>query len=75
MSKVFDLHKLAEKWPSELVSRSEVARFSGGVLTPKYMANLDSQGDGPERMRIGRKVCYPVSSLVRWMKSRVSDVG
>jgi len=63
---------LIEKWPSAVVARSQVGQFSGGVLTPKYMANLDSIGVGPERIRIGRKVVYPVHSLVKWLKSRMN---
>ncbi|MDI6797108.1 MAG: hypothetical protein QMD09_09185 [Desulfatibacillaceae bacterium] len=62
---------LAEKWASSVVSRSEVSRFSGGVLHPRTLANLDSLGKGPSgRIRVGRKVCYPVTELVNWMEAR-----
>ena len=63
--------KLFEKWPSPLVARSEVSRFSGGTLNAKTMANHDSAGTGPRgRVRIGRKVAYPISSLIEWLESR-----
>jgi hypothetical protein len=66
-----DLSKLAEKWPSPFVARKKVDRFSGGTITPKYMANLDSMGKGPQgRIRIGRQVVYPVGELVKWLESR-----
>ena len=66
-----DLSVLAERWPSPFVARSEVGRFSGGMLTSKYLANLDSAGKGPSgRIRIGRKVAYPIDKLIEWMEQR-----
>ena len=66
-----DLKDMARKWESSVVARPKVGVFSGGSLTPGHMANLDSAGVGvPERIRIGRKVVYPVDALIRWMEER-----
>ena len=65
--------KMAKKWPSAMVARTEVGRFTGGMLSSKYMANLDSSGEGPIRVRSGRKVGYPVDDLVAWMRERSSE--
>ena len=66
-----DFSRLAERWPSPLIARGEVERFTGGIISTKYIANLDSQGKGPQgRIRIGRKVAYPVSELVFWLEGR-----
>ena len=66
---VFD--RLAQGWGSTLVARHEVARFSGGVLHPRTMANVDSLGLGPDGMiRIGKKVAYDKALLVEWMRGR-----
>ena len=66
---VFD--RLAQSWGSTLVARHEVARFSGGVLHPRTMANVDSLGLGPDGMiRIGKKVAYDKALLVEWMRGR-----
>ena len=71
----FDFKTLAASWPSGIVARSEVGRFSGGVITPSYLANQDSQAKGPRnRLRIGRKVAYPVQDLVRWLEARSTDL-
>jgi hypothetical protein len=68
--------RLAERWPSAWVAREEVDRFTGGVLTPKYMANLDSRKIGIEdRIRIGRKIVYPVDSILRFLESRFEAVN
>jgi len=62
---------MAEKWPSPFVARQEVERFTGGIVNPKYIANLDSQGLGPEgRIRVGRKIAYPVIEFIQWLESR-----
>ena len=62
---------MAEKWPSPFVARQEVERFTGGIVNPKYIANLDSQGLGPEgRIRVGRKIAYPVIEFIKWLEER-----
>lgn len=66
----FDFGKLGRAWPSPIVSRTEIYKFSGGLLSPRTLANLDSLGDGPPRGRCGRKIFYPVDSLVAWLKAR-----
>jgi hypothetical protein len=54
--------KMAMKWPSALVARQEIYKITGGLISPRTMANLDSQGKGPrERIVRGGKVAcvYP----------------
>jgi hypothetical protein len=68
-----DLQKLVRQWGSPFVARTEVERFSGGILSAKYLANLDSLNSGPPgRIRIGRKVAYDVEKLVQWMEERAA---
>jgi len=66
-----NLSKLIEKWPSAYVARSEVARFTGGMIQPGTLANLDSKGLGPEgKIRVARKVAYEVRAFVKWLERR-----
>ena len=66
---------LAAKWPSSFVSRDRVHEFTGGIISQRYLANLDSRGLGPEnRVRVGRKVAYPVDDLIAWLESRVRKI-
>ncbi|VBB42843.1 conserved hypothetical protein [uncultured Desulfatiglans sp.] len=67
-SRVFD--EMVEKWPSAVVARQDVDKFSGGVLTSAYMANLDAKGEGPASFKIGRKRVYPARELVNWLRTR-----
>lgn len=67
----FNFKSFKERWPSPVVAREEIHNFTGGAMTDKYMANLDSQKAGPdERFKIGHKVVYPVDSLIRWLEKR-----
>jgi len=71
MSEQINFSAMARKWPSAFVSRSQVGKFSGGILHPRTLANLDSQGLGPRnRIKVGRKVAYPVAELCEWMAER-----
>jgi hypothetical protein len=65
------ISSLKNKWPSTLVSRDAVDQFSGGLISPRYLANLDCRGLGPsERIRVGRKVAYPIDALCNWLAAR-----
>lgn len=67
--------RMAEHWPSTLVARERINEFTGGILTPGRIANLDSMGQGPRnRIRIGRKIAYPVADLVEWLAERAQQV-
>jgi hypothetical protein len=76
ITKQVDLKALADRWPSAYVSRQEVRKFSGGIISEKSLANLDSLGLGPAgRLRIGRKIAYSVPSLIEWLESRTTRVN
>ncbi len=64
---------MAARWPSAIVSRGEIGRFTGGAVSSKSLANEDCNETGPQgRFCIGRRVCYPVDSLIQWLKSRAT---
>jgi len=70
-----DLKHLAASWPSPLIARGEVRMFTGGLLSEKYLANLDSAGKGPAgRVKIGRKIAYNVSDLISWLEGRAETL-
>lgn len=79
MKKV-DLSHLATLWPSDLVARKKVGAFTGGIISPSTIANLDAIGKGPKgRTTVGqRKVFYPkdllVEWLVEWLESRANKM-
>jgi len=53
------------------------ARISGGLVTAKTLANLDSDSQKigvPDRVRCGRKVGYPAESFARWLANRLQPI-
>ncbi|SPD75677.1 hypothetical protein PITCH_A720017 [uncultured Desulfobacterium sp.] len=71
--KTVDLSYLADNWPSPLVARNQLLEFSGGLLHPRTMANHDCFGTGPKNpIRVGRKIGYPVKSIIEWMEERAA---
>ena len=63
---------LEDSWPSPFVARGQIEKFSGGLINARTLANLDSQGRGPEgRVKVGRKVAYPVKSVISWLESKL----
>ena len=63
--------ELAKKWGSAIVARDRIPEFTGGAISSGRMANLDCLGEGPtQRIRIGRKVCYPVQPFIEWLIKR-----
>ena len=70
-----NLSHLAARWPSSLVAREKIGEFTGGIISPKTIANLDATGEGPNgRITVGRKVAYPVASLITWLESRANKM-
>lgn len=66
-----DWEAMKKHWPSTIVSRSRIGDFTGGVLSPGRMANLDCMGEGPPSYYgINRKVFYQVDELIDWMHGR-----
>jgi len=67
---------MVKRWPSAFVARTEFNKFTGGLYSNKYLANLDGKGLGPEgRIRAGRKILYPVDAVIRWLEARAELVG
>jgi len=64
-----DFTDLAKELPP-LISRDHVGELLGGIISSKTLANYDSEGTGPKRMRMGRKVVYLTEDLLEWLASR-----
>lgn len=66
---------MAVRWPSSIIARAEVEKFTGGGIKPKTLANADSKGVGPKgRFLVGRRVCYPVQSLLEFLSQNVKEI-
>ena len=73
----FDFKILSQKWVSPLVARDQrqLDKFSGGLLNARTLANADCLGTGPKRrVKVGRKVAYPVDALIEWMQAKMGGI-
>jgi hypothetical protein len=56
-----------------IVSRSEVPRLLGGLVSAGTLANEDAAGTGPRgRFYVGRRAAYPRESLIEWLRERAT---
>jgi hypothetical protein len=42
------------------------------MYSPKYLAKLDCLGQGPEKIKRGNRVFYPIPGLIKWLKARTT---
>lgn len=55
-----------------MIARKEVSRLTGGLISPRHLANLDSAGLGPKgKVRVGRLVGYEKESFIEWLSDRM----
>ena len=52
----------------------EVAARYEGAITVRTLANWRSTGQGPDYVKIGGKVMYPVDTLAIWEESRTRSM-
>jgi len=59
-----------------IIARNQVGKLTGGALSPKTLANLDSLGLGPKtRIKLGRRVAYPTPVLLEWLEARSATIA
>ena len=64
-AKAVDLSFMADKWPSAIVSRNNIEKFTGGLITGNGLKNQDK---GLTRIRRNQRVFYMVSELIPWLE-------
>jgi hypothetical protein len=66
------IQECANRWPSQMVARTEIPNFTGGALAARTVGNHDSAGTGVQgAFKIGKKTVYPKDNLVAWLISRL----
>lgn len=62
-----------KRWPSTVVARNQIEKFTGGIYTARTMINKDYKGEGPRgSFHLGRQVVYPVDSLCDWLIAKIA---
>lgn len=65
-----DAYAELEKSLPPILSRTEVPKLTGGLISAGRLANLDCLGQGPRRITLGRKVGYTRADFIEWMRAR-----
>ena len=59
----------------EIITRQKLHELTGGLISEKTLANMDSTGDGIlPRLRIGGKIAYPKDAAISWLEQRCEIV-
>ncbi|GEM_PF-603328 len=75
MNKGINLSDMAAAWGCPYVAREDLEKFTGGLLSPRYAANLDAANKGiGGRIRVGRKIAYPAKEVVKFLEQRAQFV-
>lgn len=73
---VADPYAELERAMSPVFSRVAAVRYLGGLISVGRLANLDSEGLGPEgRIKLGRKVGYIRGPFIAWLRARDKASG
>jgi hypothetical protein len=67
--------RMIDNWPSEFIARTQIESFTGGMMSYKSQANLDSLGKGPGRIKRGGKIGYLTRFYVDWLRSQMTIGG
>lgn len=55
----------------QYLTPSEVVKRYNSTVTEKTLANWRSRGEGPDYLKVGGKILYPVIALATWEASRL----
>ncbi|MDR1334076.1 MAG: hypothetical protein LBJ71_02550 [Holosporaceae bacterium] len=65
------LQKIDEAWPSPIVLRKDITKFSCGLVTTKTMASMDCEKRGIPNTKINGKVAYNKKDIIQWLASKI----
>jgi len=71
----FNFEQIVKNNPSGWILRKNLTRETGGLIHSRTEANKDSLGIGiPGRIKIGRKVAYPIESVIKYLQSKIEPM-
>ncbi len=56
-----------------VIARKDIEKYLGGLISRGYLANLDSQGKGPQSIKTGCRVAYLREDLIIWLSTWLQD--
>lgn len=72
-----DFSGIIKNNPCGFITRKNIYEATGGIIKPKYAADLDANPDKDSingRFSVGRKICYPVHEVVAFLERRAQMI-
>jgi hypothetical protein len=66
------LKKIDDAWPSSIVLRKDIAKFSCGLISVKSIATLDCEERGIPYTLINGKVTYEKQNVIKWLVTKIA---
>jgi len=66
-----DLMRLKDYYPP-IIGRSQIEKFFPGILNSKTLANLESQGIGIRKYKLGKKVFYSIDDILNYIELKIN---
>ena len=57
-----------------IMSRKDIGKFLGNIISPAYLRNLDCEGKGIRRFRIGRTIFYETKDVIDFLNNRIKVI-
>lgn len=71
---MIDLDKLDNDWPSPIVARSEMGKFTQGLYKPQSFRTFDGKKEGIKRkIKLNNKIAYLKSDVIEWLKAKLQN--
>ena len=58
----------------DYLTRRDIKKHFGSLISPKYLANLDSAGIGPKKEIVCNKATYKKGDFIDWLRSRSKKI-
>ena len=74
MSQADFIKALIEGWNAPFVARSQTKKFTGGSITGRTVANIESKDPDkkvPGRILLGRNITYPTKEYATWISEHL----
>lgn len=74
MSKVKpDFSQILSELPP-IIPRKNIPEYLGRLISVGTLENLDAQGLGPKRLKIGKNIVYTREALIEWLNDRAKSL-
>jgi len=71
MEGAFSVEEIIAAAPGPMISIDEAIKLCGGLWQKKTFYNICSLGEGPPKIRLGRKIGFKTEDFAAWLVTRI----